>query len=108
MTRGRRHFAPPQKAEVVRRHLGGKEAASDLAEELGVQPSQILLWVKQVLDQAERAFERSGGGRSASSRAENAKDQKIARLEQKLVAKNEVMAELMEAHVLLKKELGEL
>ena len=35
-------------------------------------------------------------------------DQKIARLEEKLVKKNEVVAELMEAHVQLKKELGEL
>ena len=36
------------------------------------------------------------------------KDQKIENLEAKLTRKNEVMAELMEAHTLLKKELGEL
>lgn len=58
--RTRRHFTAQQKSEVVRRHLAGKEAASDLAEESGVQPSQVHLWVKQVLDQLERAFERSG------------------------------------------------
>jgi hypothetical protein len=38
----------------------------------------------------------------------HAKDLKIAHLEEKLVKKNEVVAELMEAHVQLKKELGEL
>jgi transposase-like protein len=86
--------------------LVGKEAVSDLAEELGVQPGQIHLWIKQVLDQADRAFDRSGG--RGAGRAENAKDQKIARLEEKLAKKNEVVAELMEAHVQLKKELGEL
>lgn len=105
MTRSRRHFSPTQKAEVVRRHLAGKEPVSDLADELGIQPSQIHLWVKQVLDQAERAFQR--GGR-ADKQAEHAKDQKIAQLQQKLATKNEVVAELMEAHVQLKKELGEL
>lgn len=104
--RNRRSFLPSQKAEVVRRHLMGKEAVSDLAEEIDVQPSQIHGWVKLVLDQAEKAFER--GAARATQRVEGAKDQKIARLEEKLVKKNEVVAELMEAHVQLKKELGEL
>ncbi len=52
----RRRFTPEQKATIVRRHLAGKEPVSNLSEELGIQPSQIHLWVKQVLDQAERAF----------------------------------------------------
>ena len=102
----RRHFTAAQKAQVVRRHLSGKESIANLADELHVQPSQIHLWIKQVLDQAEKAFERSSV-RSAK-RADDAKDQKIAQLEQKLAKKNEVVAELMEAHVQLKKELGEL
>ena len=63
MSRKRRHFTAEQKAVAVRRHLSGKEAVSDLADELGVQPSQIHQWVKQVLDQADKAFERSGGNR---------------------------------------------
>jgi transposase-like protein len=106
MKRDRRSFSPPQKAEVVRRHLIGKERVSDLAEELKVQPSQIHGWVKLVLDQAEKAFDR--GAARSTQRVEGAKDQKIVRLEEKLVKKNEVVAELMEAHVQLKKELGEL
>jgi transposase len=36
------------------------------------------------------------------------KDRKIALLEQKLQRKHEVLSELMEEHVKLKKELGEL
>ena len=43
-----------------------------------------------------------------SKAAEDAKDQKIGQLEAKLTRKNEVMAELMEAHTELKKSLGEL
>lgn len=102
----RRTFTAEQKAEVVRRHLGGKVPVSDLADELGVQPTQIHAWVKQVMDQAEKAFERSGG--YSEKRSSNAQAEKIARLEAKLAKKNEVVAELMEAHVALKKELGEL
>jgi transposase-like protein len=106
MSKSRRHFTAVQKADIVRRHLAGKEPVSNLAEEFQVQPSQIHAWIKQVLDQAEQAFAKTAKG--AAQRIENGKDQKIAALEAKLVKKNEVVAELMEEHVQLKKELGEL
>ena len=41
-------------------------------------------------------------------RAHDDKDRRIAALEQKLQRKNEVLSELMEEHIKLKKELGEL
>lgn len=104
MSRTRRHFTVEQKAQIVRRHLAGKEAVSDLADEFGVQPSLIHNWVNQVLAQAERAFDRPSGKR----RLEEAKERKIAQLETKLANKNEVIAELMQEHVELKKELGDL
>ena len=104
MNKTRRHFTGQQKAEIVRRHLNGKEPVSRLADEFGVQPSQIHLWVKQVLDQAERAFERSPGNR----KTEQGKDRKIEQLEAKLIQKNEVISELMEENVRAKKANGEL
>ena len=103
-SRTRRQFTVERKAQNFRRHLGDKVAVSDLADEVGVQPSQIHTWVKQVLDQAEKAFERSDGPR----RKEAGKDAKIAQLEEKLTTKNEVIAELMEANVREKKANGEL
>jgi transposase-like protein len=105
--KSRRHFSPEEKAAVVRRHLVDKVPVSSLADELQVQPSQVHLWVKQVLDQAEAAFQRSGNARQ-SRRAEDAKDRQISQLQLKLAKKNEVVAELMEEHVQLKKDLGEL
>jgi transposase-like protein len=84
--------------------VSGKEAVSKLAEEFAVQPSQIHLWVQQVLDAAERAFERSPGHR----KDEAAKNRKIEHLEAKLVQKNEVIAELMEENVRSKKANGEI
>ena len=104
MSKTRRHFTSEQKAQIVRRHLSGKEAVSDLADEFGLQPSLIHGWVNQVLAQAERAFDRPSGKR----RLEEAKERKIAHLESKLANKNEVIAELMQEHVQLKKELGDL
>ncbi len=98
----RRRFGAEKKAQIVRRHLADKVPVSDLADELGVQPSQIHTWVKQVLDQAEKAFERSDGPR----RQEQGKDAKIAQLEEKLTTKNEVISELMEENVKAKKANG--
>ena len=102
----RRVFSAEQKADAVRRHLIQKVPVSNLADELGVQPTQIHGWIKLVLDQAEKAFERSAG--RAEKRETAVHEAKIAQLEAKLVKKNEAVAELMEAHVQLKKELGEL
>jgi transposase len=104
MSQTRRHFTPDQKAQIVRRHLSGKEPISDLADEFGLQPSQIHTWVKLVLDQAAKAFPHRPG---RPPRLEQVKDRKIEHLQAKLVQKNEVIAELMEEHVKLKKELGE-
>src|SRR5688572_29000357 len=104
MSRTRRHFSAEQKADIVRRHLAGKEPISNLADEFGLQPSLIHGWVNQVLAQAERVFDRPSGKR----RLEEAKERKTAQLETKLANKNEVIAELMQEHVELKKELGEL
>jgi transposase-like protein len=104
MSKTRRHFTAEQKAEIVRRHLAGKEAVSDLADEFGLQPSLIHGWINQVLAQAARAFDRPTGKR----RLEAAQERKIEFLEGKLANKNEVIAELMQEHVQLKKELGDL
>jgi len=98
----RRHFTSEKKAQIVRRHLAEKVAVSDLADEFGIQPSQIHIWVKQVLDQAEKAFERLGSPRGK----EKAKEAKITQLEEKITTKNEVIAELMEENVKAKKANG--
>ena len=104
MSKTRRYFTAEQKAQIVRRHLAGKEAVSDLADEFGLQPSLIHSWVNQVLAQAERAFDRPTGKR----RLAEAQERKIEFLEGKLANKNEVIAELMQEHVQLKKERGDL
>jgi hypothetical protein len=66
--------------------------------------SSIHAWVKLVLDQADKAFDRAVG---RPPRIEQMKDRKIEQLEAKLTQKNEVIAELMQEHVKLKKETGE-
>ncbi len=101
MSRTRRRFTSEQKAQIVRRHLVSKQPVSALAEEFGLQPSQIHTWVNTVLAQADKAFEKS----AENGRSEKVKDQRI---EAKLITKNEVIAELLEENVKAKKASGEL
>ena len=107
MSKNRRSFSDEFKANVVRRHLAEKVPVGDLAAEFEIQPSLIHLWVKQVLDQAEKAFDRSKGPKRGKIVGDPDK-RRIAQLEAKLANKNEVIAELMEENVKAKKANGEL
>ena len=103
MTRSRRQFTAQQKLAVVRRHLVDKIPVSDLCDELGLQPTQVYTWQKQLFENGDSAVAKAG----RKPRPEDAKDKKIAALESKIQLKNEVVAELLQEHVQLKKELGE-
>src|SRR5262245_41809022 len=104
MTKARRHFTAPEKVAVLRRHLLEKRPVSDLCDQLGITPTLFYRWQKEFFENGHAAFEKTGKRRKAE---DGAKDRKIAALEDKLQRKNEVLAELMEEHVQLKKELGE-
>src|SRR5437763_6668664 len=95
----RRHFSGAVKVAILKRHLIDKVPVSDLCDELHLYPNQFYAWLKEFFENGHAAFD---NGRKAKS-VEDAKDQKIEQLEAKLVRKNEVMAELMEAHTELKK-----
>ncbi len=102
MKRQRRKFTGTEKVSILRRHLVERVSISDLCEELGVQPTQFYAWQKQFFENGASAFERSGKSKADKS------GEKIAALEAKMQRKNEVLSELMEEHIALKKELGEL
>ena len=104
MPRERRHFTPEQKVALLRLHLLEKKPISDLCQEHNLSVNLFYLWQKQFFENGHAAFAHSGKRAKADT---DAKDRKIATLEDKLQRKNEVLAELMEEHVQLKKELGE-
>jgi len=97
----RKHLTPDQKVAVLKRYLVEKAPISDLCDEYGIQPSQVYQWQKVLFENGASAFERTG------RRAEDPNQRKVAALETKLQQKNEVIAELMQEHVQLKKAIGE-
>jgi transposase-like protein len=104
MSKPRRHFAGTEKVAILKRHLVDKVAVSNLCDEYDLYPNQFYGWLKEFFENGHVAFD---NGRKSKA-AEDAKDQKIERLEAKLQRKDSVLAELMEEHTLLKKELGEI
>jgi transposase-like protein len=102
----RKHLTPEQKVGIVRRHLLENVPVSDLCDEFGIHTTQYYAWQKQLFENATTTFERRPN-KANQRRQEEASAKKIAQLEDKLQKKNEVVAELLEEHVQLKKELGE-
>jgi len=104
MNSERRHLQPQEKIAALKRHLLEGVPVSTICDELGIAPTMFYRWQKELFENGHTVFE---NGRRARA-LEDAQQTKIQQLEAKLTRKNEVMAELMEAHTLLKKELGEL
>lgn len=101
MPRKRKNYTPEEKVAILRRHLVEKVPVSDLCDELGLHPTVFYGWQKLLFENGAAAFERKRSRRAAEAT-------RIEKLEAKLTQKNEVLAELMQEHVALKKELGEL
>jgi transposase len=102
MNKPRKHYTPAEKVAILRRHLVEHVPVSDVCDQYKIQPSMFYNWQKQFFENGAAAFEQI---RPAS---EKHQERKIAALEDKLQRKNEVVAELLEEHVKLKKVLGEL
>jgi transposase len=103
MNSERRRLTPQEKIAALKRHLLESVPVSTICDQLGIAPTLFYRWQKEFFENGHTTFE---NGRKAKA-IEDAKDQKIQQLEAKLTRKNEVIAELMEAHTVLKKSLGE-
>ena len=97
----RKRLDGPQKVAVLKRYLVDKTPISDLCDEYGIQPSQVYQWQKVLFENGEAAFQRTG------RRTEDPNRRKVAALEARVQQKNEVIAELLQEHVQLKKAIGE-
>ena len=105
MTQRRKHYSGEEKVSILRRHLLEDVPVSDLCDELGLAPTVFYRWQKEFFENGAAAFEKKS---KRQQRHEGRQARKVEALEAKLVTKNEVLSELMEEHVKLKKELGEL
>jgi transposase len=104
MNKQRKSYSGPEKVAILRLHLLEHKPVSDLCDQYGIHPAQFYRWQKEFFENGHVAFAQNGKRRKPQ---QEAKDRKIAALEGKLQQKNEVLAEVMQEYVQLKKELGE-
>ena len=97
-----RQHSGADKVAILRKVLLEEQAVSAVCEEHDISPTLFYTWQKQFFENGTRAF--NGG---PPDRTESKLEKQIAHLEQRLVRKHEVLSELMEEHIRLKKDLGE-
>jgi transposase-like protein len=102
MRKSRKNYMASEKIAILRRHRIDRVPVSDLCDEYQLSPTLFYLWQKQLFENGAAALER----KNASPQAGLLKT--IATLREKLQRKNEVVAELMEEHINLRKDRGEL
>ena len=102
MRKPRKSYTPVEKVAILRRHLIDHVPVSDLCDEHQLSPTLFYQWQKQFFENGPAAFERKNAA------PEGQLQRTIAALRDKLRRKDEVVSELMEEHIKLKKELGEL
>jgi transposase len=104
--RTRRKFSAEDKAAILRKHLMDKKPVSDVCDEYGIQPSVFYGWQRQLMENLASVLDGGAGRQQRNGREEKLASQ-VQALEAKLTTKDNVIAEISEEFVRLKKELGE-
>lgn len=101
MSSQRRYYSAKEKISILRKHFLEGVAVSDLCDEYELQPRQFYRWQQTFFENGELVFNRTREkDKSKHARA-------MTKLEEKLRKKDEVLAEVMEEYVRLKKKSGE-
>ena len=100
MARKRKQYTGEEKLAILRKHLLEGVAVSDVCDEHGLQPTVFYRWQKQLFEEGSIVFRRANDTEAKELRQQN------TQLKVKLAKKDEVMVELLEEYVKVKKELG--
>lgn len=101
----RKRYTGAEIIGILRKHLVDGVAVSDVCTEAGINPTQFYRWRAQLFGGSGAVvFDRKSD--RAESRAVDAANEKVAELEKRLQRKHEVLSEVMEELVSLKKTAG--
>jgi transposase-like protein len=103
MPKQRKHYSGGEKMAVLREHLVERVPISEVCQRHGLQPAVFYTWQKRLFEGGAAVFDNGQAGRRHTDVAAR----RIEALQAKLQRKDEVLAEIMEEHVALKKSLGE-
>jgi transposase-like protein len=98
----RKHLTSAQKTEILRELLENHESISAVSEKYGVHPNDIYRWKKQLFEGAPEILTNKNQGKKSQQK----ENEKIKKLEEKLRHKEQVISELAEENLILKKTFG--
>jgi len=101
MSKQRRRFEPAEKVKIIREHLVDKRPLSEVCDQYGIAPTQFYQWQKQFFEHGTAAFD------PPRVSMEYVLENQVKQLNKKLTRKDEVIAELVEHNIDLKKKHGQ-
>lgn len=107
MRKERKNWSGSEKMAILREHLIEGVPVSAVCDKHDIQPTMFYGWQKRLFEGGAAVFENGRGEVGPSKRQQDAQARRIEALEAKLRQKDEVVAEIMAEHILLKKSLGE-
>jgi transposase-like protein len=96
----RKYYTPEQKVKIIREHLENQVPLSELSEKYQVHMNDLYRWKKQLFEGAAQIFLSKQAGKVSPEEKEN------ERLKEKLKAKDQLISELVEENISLKKKLN--
>ena len=100
--RKRRSFTPAEKISILKEHLIDRKSVPDICDAYELQQAVFYRWQATFFENGERAF------KTNHKATERSQGNKINILEEKITRKDEVIGEIMEELVQLKKKNGEI
>jgi transposase len=96
----RQRYTSEKKVSILREHFEKNIPVADICEKYRIHPNQIYKWKKALFEGAVETFSLKKNPRKERDR--------LDKLEVRLKDRNEVIAELLEENLKLKKEHGEI
>ncbi|MEX0929439.1 MAG: transposase [Balneolales bacterium] len=94
----RSNFTPDEKIAILRERLINGVSVSIICDTYSIQPSQYYTWQKQLFINGTIVFQNNGDSQTRSLEQEN------TRLRAKIIEKDEVIAEVIQEYVKLKRD----
>jgi transposase-like protein len=101
----RKNYSADEKVRLLKEHLVEKVPVSEICQRTGLNPNVFYKWQKQFFENGTAAFAEKSSKRKASPNKQL--ERQNAQLQAKLAKKDEVIAEIIESHIKLKKNLGQ-
>lgn len=96
----KKRLSSKEKMMILRELLDNRVQIGELSEKYGVHPNVIYNWKKILFERGEILFEEK------REKTTNKTDEKISRLESKLKDRNDLISEILEDNIRLKKSLN--